>query len=565
MFGMKTLTVLIVLTSVATANEPEWVKRGESAMVASDSPMASAIGRDILKSGGNAVDAAVATSMALAVARPYSTGLGGGSFTLLQLPDGKIMVQDARETAPAAASEDMFVRRERKSGAPQASRYGYLAVAVPGLLQGRAALHEEFGSLPWERLVQPAARLARQGFPVDKHYVKATREVNEIYNRYPEFKQRFPYVYRVHLNNGDLKKVGDTLRQPALAAFLERVAELKSEAVTEGPVANAMHQAMTSGNGIVTAQDLRNYRPRRREPFRFKFLDTEVVTMPPPSSGGIALMQILNMLEAVDYPQVVAGDAAAGAHLQVEAMRHAFADRARWLGDADFCDVPVKTLTDAAYIHELAERIHPGKTTPTKHCGTAQLHDDAGTSHFCIIDDKGMAIVSTETINTAFGSLAAVDQWGLILNNEMDDFTAEPGKPNAYGLMQSTCNAIAPGKRPLSSMTPTFVTRDGRPILMLGGSGGPRIITSTLNVMLGVLVRNEDLADAMLADRPHHQWQPDHIFFDGEPPAWSGRLTAWGHVISKVRKTGIVQAIAREGNAWVGASDPRKGGKPAGY
>jgi gamma-glutamyltranspeptidase/glutathione hydrolase len=288
-----------------------------------------------------------------------------------------------------------------------------------------------------------------------------------------------------------------------------------------------------------------------------------VITMPPPSSGGIALAESLNILEHLEYRKVLKNNAGQARHYQVEALKHAFADRARWLGDSDFCEVPQELLTSESYARELAGRIASRSVKSLENYGVAQLPDDAGTSHFCIVDRDGNIVIGTETINTEFGSLAAVDEWGLILNNEMDDFAANPGKPNAYGLTQSICNAVAPGKRPLSSMSPTIVLKDDQPVLALGASGGPRIISSVLNVTLALTVGGESLASAMLKARPHHQWRPDQVFFDKEPPPDVSILAQWGHDISGVRKTGVVQAILREGNEWVGASDPRKGGRPA--
>ncbi|MGB0716063.1 MAG: gamma-glutamyltransferase [Phycisphaerae bacterium] len=547
----------------APASTPPWLAHGETGMVASDSPHASRVGADILRAGGNAVDAAIATSFALAVTRPYSTGIGGGSFTIVSTPDGQITVQDARETAPAAAHRDMY--SSPIATAPPPSRMGFQAVAVPGLLKGRRALHQRMGTLPWESLLQPAIDLADVGFPVDQHYVEATSDVLEFYERYPALKDSCGYVYHHHLREGNLRQPGDLLRQPALARTLRVIAREPETAFEQGPLATAWAKAMQDHGGLITTQDFANYKLRYREPFRFSFREYDVVTMPPPSSGGIALMETLSILDQTPYATLVHTDRITATHLQIEAMRQAFADRARWLGDADYCEIPLATLTSPLYHKDLANRVSETSRAELQNCGMAQIPDDDGTSHFCIVDGAGMAIVSTETINTSFGSLAAIDEWGLILNNEMDDFAANPGKPNAYGLMQSECNAIEPGKRPLSSMSPTIVRKNGKIALMLGGSGGPRIITSTLNVMLGVLVRGESLEEAMLAIRPHHQWQPDEIYFDRAPDAGMLQLRRFGHEISEKKKTGVVQAIHRKGNKWIGASDPRKGGRPAGY
>ena len=287
--------------------------------------------------------------------------------------------------------------------------------------------------------------------------------------------------------------------------------------------------------------------------------------MPSSSSGGVALAETLNILEKLDFHAVAKRDPALAMHLQLEAMKHAFADRARWFGDQDFVKVPTGPLMSKAYAAMLAKSISPDHVGPLDRYGSTTLPDDSGTSHFCVADKFGNVVVSSETINTEFGSLVAVDEWGLILNNEMDDFTAEPGKPNAFGLVQSAQNAIGPRKRPLSSMSPTIVLKDDKPFLLLGASGGPRIISSVLNVLLGVTDFGQSLEDAMQRPRPHHQWSPDLVFFDSLPPPAdiAAGLTSRGHKLADKKRTGIVQAIVRSENGWIGASDPRKGGQPA--
>ncbi len=556
-------------TAVAVrAGDPTWLAHGREGMVASDSAHASWAGVKVLKAGGNAVDAAVAVSFALAVTRPYSTGLGGGGLMIARFADGRVVVQDFRETAPAAASSDMYVKAARGGAVERAppSRYGHLAAAVPGLVAGRCQALARYGTKPLPEVIAPAVRLAKVGFRIGEHHVKVTRTVLERYRRYPWLKQSCSYVYRTHLREGRLRAVGERLVQPELARLLEGIAEGGPDFFYRGPVAAAIAKEMKARGGIITEADLAGYRVRWRKPIRSTYGGYELITVPPPSSGGVALAEILNILGVLGFHENAPRDQALGLHYQVEAMRHAFADRARWMGDGDFTDVPVERLISESYARNLAGRVKPDRVVSVEECGARAPPEDGGTSHFCVVDRFGNAVVSTETINTSFGSLAAVAEWGLILNNEMDDFTVEPGKANAYDLVQSNRNCVAPGKRPLTSMTPTILLKSGEPYLLLGASGGPRIISSVLNVLLRLTDDGLSLKEAILAPRPHHQWQPDTVFFDADPPVeMKDALTKRGHCISDKYKTGIVQAILRSGGEWIGASDPRKGGRPAGY
>jgi gamma-glutamyltranspeptidase/glutathione hydrolase len=373
-------------------------------------------------------------------------------------------------------------------------------------------------------------------------------------------------VYETHLRGGQIPSPGAKLVQPELANLLEGIAREGADFFYRGPVAKSLVREMKKHGGLVTEEDLADYRVRERQPLRTTYRSYEIIGMPPPSSGGIALAETLNILDDIDFASVARTDPILAVHYQIEAMKHAFADRARWLGDADFARVPVTLLISKKHALGSAAKLDPNQTASVDAYGTANVPDDAGTSHFCVVDRWGNVVVSTETINTTFGSLSAVDGWGLILNNEMDDFVSEPGKPNAYGLVQSTANAIAPGKRPLSSMTPTIVLENGEPFLLLGASGGPRIISSVLNVLLGVTDFDKSLERAIRDLRPHHQWQPELVYFDTDPPEEIRLgLTKRGHTLSERRRTGIVQAILRTRDGWLGASDPRKGGQPAGY
>jgi gamma-glutamyltranspeptidase/glutathione hydrolase len=424
----------------------------------------------------------------------------------------------------------------------------------------------QFGTISLERALAPAIRVAKEGFPVDQDYVGATREVLALYERHPALKETCRYVYETHLPGGRVRAVGDRLMQPALARLLEGIARNGPDFFYRGPVAKAVAGEMKQHGGILTAKDLAEYKVHRREPIRSTYREHELIGMPPPSSGGVALAETLNILETLDLPSIAKRDRGLAVHYQVEAMKHAFADRARLLGDSDFAGVPVAFLKSRLHAQQLASMLDPDKPLEIDTYGSAGIPDDGGTSHFCVVDRFGNVVASTETINTTFGSLAAVSEWGLILNNEMDDFVSGPGKPNAYGLVQSERNAIAPGKRPLSSMSPTIVLKNGKPYLLLGGSGGPRIISSVLNVLLSLTDYELSLEQAILSSRPHHQWQPDLVYFDAEPPQpVKAGLVKRGHHLAERRRTGIVQAILRTKNGWIGASDPRKGGRPAGY
>ncbi len=575
MFALRFIVLLVLLTfstvevqAEQTAKSPEWIATGQTAMVASDHPLASQVGLDIIRSGGNAVDAAVAVSFALAVTRPQSTGLGGGGFMIVRLAStGEVFAFDYRETAPQKSSADMydrFVKAHPDKTPP--SRFGQLAVAVPGQVAGLATVLKRFGRKPISELVAPAIELANDGFPVDNHYVSVTESVLKKYSTYPELRKTCPYVYDVHLRKGDLRKPGEILRQPALARLLEVVGREGAKGFYSGPVAKAIVNEIGGHGGIITEKDLAGYKVAPRTPLKSTYRGYEIIAMPPPSSGGTCVIETLNILETVDLPAIYKTDSALAYHYFIEAMKHAFADRARWQADADYTFVPTGLLTSKVYAWQLAGSLDQKSTAESDTYGTLQIPNDSGTSHFCIVDSQGNVVVSTETINTSFGSLAAVSEWGLILNNEMDDFSARPGKVNAYRLSQSDRNAVEPGKRPLSSMSPTIVCKDGRPFLLLGGSGGPRIITSVLNVLVGVLDFGRSLEEAIAAPRVHHQWKPDEIRFDRDPDLQLIHgLRQRGHQIRDQHTTGIVQAIHFDGKRLIGASDPRKEGQPRGY
>jgi gamma-glutamyltranspeptidase/glutathione hydrolase len=557
--AVRTIAVWAALAGVAFAADPPWLARGNAGMVATDSPEASQIGAAVLRAGGNAFDAAVAVSFALAVASPSRTGLGGGGFLVaFDASEKRFVALDFREMAPAAATRAYYTQLLAGVGdGPPPTIYGGSAVGVPGQVAGLAEIHKRLATRPWAELVRPAVRLAETGFVVDEHYVSACRETLADFEKWPVLKERHATIYRTLLGGGEPPAVGARLPRPELAEALKLLAADGPDAFCRGPLGEAIVRAVRAAGGVFMNIDLDGYRVREREPLRATYRGYEIVTMPPPSSGGVCLAETLNILAA--YRD--AGDETIPAWKLVQALKHAFADRARWLGDPDFNKLPLERLLNRDYARELATR----EPASLDEFGTTRLPDDQGTSHFCVVDRAGNIVALTETINGTFGSLVIAEPYGILLNNQMDDFAASPGKPNLFGLVQGEANAVGPAKRPLSSMTPTIVLCDGRPVLVLGGAGGPRIITSVLQVLLNVLDRGLSLEEALSAVRLHHQWKPDEVYFDREPPAvLTADLEEHGLTIGTARRFGVVQAIQiQDDGTLVGASDPRRGGRPA--
>ena len=568
--GILASILLVSVGPAALAADPPWIARSRAGMVASDSPEASRIGAEVLKAGGNAFDAAVATSLALAVTRPQSTGLGGGGFMVAyDARTGRFVALDFRETAPASATPKRYADLAAKRGdGPSPSVFGGNAIGVPGQLAGLEQIRRRFGTRPLAELVRPARALARRGFEIDTHYVDSCRAVQHDLRRWPGLAKIAAGVMPLVRPGEAPPTAGMRLKRPGLARALGLIARRGPEALYGGEIGEAIVKAVDQAGGRMTLDDLRGYRVIERTPIRGAVFvgggGYEIVSMPPPSSGGVCLLEALNIMEA-------ASDGARGAlfaqrrsHLLVEAMKHAFADRARWLGDPGFADIPVDRLTGKQYAAMLADRLDPGRTQPPERYGSGRSIDDHGTSHFCVWDAAGNVVALTETINGLFGSLVVAEPFGIVLNNEMDDFLTVPGKANMFGLRQSEANLVGPGKRPLSSMSPTIVLEGGRPVLAIGAAGGPRIISSVLNVMLHVL-EGQTLEQALTAPRLHHQWQPDQVVFDRPPPAdVVAQLAACGHRLGDRRRGGVVQAIRRLADGTlVGASDPKKGGRPA--
>lgn len=542
-------------------------------VVAADHPLASQAGVEILRQGGNVIDAAVATAFTLSVVRPASSGIGGGGFLLFWNAEKQQAVAiDYRETAPAAARREMFFDPDDpKRAHADLSRYGPLAVALPTHVAGLCHALEKYGTLSPRQVLAPALRICREGYEIDLHDREVQQEVLEDFEKRPEFKQRYATLYRRYLNAGRPWSVDQKFHSP-LGNALERIATDGAAGFYRGLVAEALVAEIQRGGGLITLADLAAVRPTVRTPLSRQFSGGALFTMPPPSSGGVALLETLDLLERVDarFPDLrlatLSPHAPQRLHLLTEAFKHAFADRATYLGDADFADVPLQKLLSPAHLAELAGRIDPARTQPQDRYGKFSLKDDGGTTHFSIIDAAGNAVACTETINTAFGSYVVEPEFGIILNNEMDDFTAHPDTPNAFGLTQSEANSVAAGKRPLSSMTPTILVRDGRAALALGASGGPRIITATAQVLLHMTQDDLSPAQAVRQPRLHHQWLPHRLELErGFDPSVAKGLAAFGHDVRLIDDSAVVQAVARRADGLRGASDARKHGKAAGY
>ncbi|MFH5806441.1 gamma-glutamyltransferase, partial [Alienimonas sp. DA493] len=530
-----------------------------------------AAGAEVLRAGGNAVDAAAATSLALSVVRPYSCGLGGGGFLLFydadDGPDGAGVCRalDYREVAPAAATRDMF------AGDPQGSRRGGKAVAVPGTVAGLHLAQTEWGELEWAAVCAPAVRLAREGVPLDEHDRTQRARFIAEFEETPALQIRFAAFWKDYLFEGELPGAGEPVPSPQLG-LLERIAAEGPAAFYEGPAAETLVVAVRGAGGLMTEEDLAAYEPRRVEPLTGTFDGVTLHVMPPPSSGGTAMLETLNLLTARER---LAGrvelDSTAGRHRLVEALKHSFADRAAFLGDPYHAarqgePLPIARLTSPEYAAALAAKIDPTRTFPPSHYGRIAPTPDAGTSHLSVIDATGNAVACTETINLIFGSLVVTAD-GVVLNNEMDDFAAIPGEPNAFGLIQSEANAVGPGRVPLSSMSPTLGVQNGRAVLAAGASGGPRIITATLQTVLNRVRGGMSPAAAIAAPRMHHQWAPNWL--EVEPELYEQvrrELKPLGHEVRERAALGVSQMAVRNADGTLSAAaDPRKGGGADGF
>ncbi len=538
-------------------------------MVVSSQSLASQAGAEILQRGGNAIDAAVATGIALAVTYPVAGNLGGGGFMLVHLADGRDLAIDYRETAPAAATESMYLDAE---GAPLkgsgSSTVGWRASGVPGTVAGLAYAWEHYGSgqLTWAELVEPARRLADEGFAISQGAAASLRGAAPLLEQDSESR-------RIFLKNGEFFRAGEILRQPELAATLARLQRAGPREFYEGETAARLADAMTANGGLLTRADLANYRVVVRQPLRGTYRGYDIVTMPPPSSGGIALLQMFAMVEPHDVA-ALGHRSAAKYHLFTEAMRRAFRDRAEYLGDPDFVSVPVEQLLDRNYARRRMTDFDPQRATSSRNlapglgrAATAPPPEAPQTTHFSVADAAGNAVSNTYTLNGSYGSGVTIPGIGVLMNNEMDDFTTAAGKPNAYGLVQGSANAIAPGKRPLSSMTPTMVFKEGRLVLVTGSPGGPTIINTVLQVISNVIDHGMPVMQAVDEPRIHHQWLPDVLTYEryGMSADTAALLRAKGHTLAqRASYEGAYQgaastiAVNPQSGLHQGAADPRR-------
>ncbi len=532
----------------------------QNGMVASQEALATRVGVEILKKGGNAVDAAVAVGFALAVTLPRAGNLGGGGFMLIHLAakdgtDGKTLALDYRETAPAAATRDMFLDDNGEAD-PQKSRFSGLAVGVPGTVAGLVAAHRDHGSgtLTLAELVAPAIALARDGFPVSNDLARSLASAAKRLQKDPATRAVF------YDADGNAPAPGTILRQPDLADTLQRIADDGADGFYTGATANAIAAAVTAAGGTMTPDDLAGYEVKTRQPVTGSYRGYAIASMPPPGSGGVHIVQILNILEGFDLAKSGFG-AADTLHLMAEAMKRAYADRSRYLGDPDFVAVPVAGLTSKAYAATLRNAIDAEKATPASSLGPGDplAYESDQTTHFSVVDAAGNAVSNTYTLNFSYGVGIMAPGTGVLLNNELDDFSAKPGVPNAYGLIGGAANAVEARKRPLSSMSPTIVFKDGKPLLVTGSPGGSRIITTVLQIVVNVVDHGMNIAEATLAPRMHHQWLPDEIRLEeGFSPDTIRLLEGKGHTVAEKRTMGSTQSIMVTPEGLAGASDPRR-------
>ncbi|MCL1045818.1 gamma-glutamyltransferase [Shewanella electrodiphila] len=551
-------------TSVSAANEqsifsraataqPIWAKNG---MVASQESLATRIGVDILKQGGNAVDAAVAVGFALSVTLPRAGNIGGGGFMMVHLAEtNKTIAIDYRETAPAKAHKDIFLD-EKGNANPKLSREHGLAVGVPGTVMGLELALTKYGTMSLKDVIKPAIGLANDGIVINSDLADSLDGLKRRISQWPSSAEIF------YKKNGDSFSVNDKLVQTDLGHSLSLIAKHGSKGFYQGETAEKIVSAINLAGGIMSLDDLKNYTVVEREPVRGSYRGYEVVSMPPPSSGGIHIIEMLNVLE--NYPiQKLGHNTAQTLHLMTETMKHAYADRSEYLGDPDFNPVPIAALTSQKYADTIAKQIAFNKATPSAEikAGDIAPYESDQTTHYSVVDQWGNAVSNTYTLNFSYGSGLVAAGTGILLNNEMDDFSAKPGSPNGYGLIGGEANSVQGNKRPLSSMSPTIVMKDGKPFLITGSPGGSRIITTTLQVIMNVIDHQLNVAEATAAPRIHHQWLPDYIGVETSlNDDTITLLESKGHKVKRSSAMGSTQSILINEHGIYGASDPRRAG-----
>jgi len=577
MLGERKSITLLLLISLAGAFPllalPMRPSHASHAMVASVHELASRAGIEMIRNSGNAVDAAVATGFALAVVHPQAGNLGGGGFMLIRMADGQTHFVDYREKAPARATANMYLDAQGNV-IPNASLVGYKAIGVPGSVAGMVFAEEKYGKLGLQRVISPAIHLARDGF------VLAWEDAQDLQERQLG---NFPESRRIFQRDGKYYKPGETFAQPELARTLERIAQNPDD-FYHGEMARQIAASIQKGGGLITAQDLASYEVKEREAILGTYRGYQIISAPPPSSGGVALIEILNILEGYDL-KGLGNRSAESIHLITEAFRRAFFDRAEFMGDPDFARIPVAPLIDKKYGTAWRSSIDPEHASISKDLKRPAMFNELeqyasadrqlasgpeseDTTHYSVVDSSGNAVAVTTTLNDIFGSRVTVDALGFLLNDEMDDFASKPGVPNMFGLIQGPANAVGPGKRPLSAMTPTIVLKDGKLFLVLGSPGGPTIITTVANVLMGVVDYGLDVQEAVNAPRFHHQWLPDQIRAEDRiSPDTIQLLQAKGHQIKMERFWGDGECIEVDPQTGerLGASDGRNNGKAVGY
>jgi gamma-glutamyltranspeptidase/glutathione hydrolase len=542
--------------------------RGQHGMVASQHEIASRIGVEVMKKGGNAVDAAIAVGIALAVVYPEAGNIGGGGFMLIRKSNGEAHAIDYREMAPKAATRNVFLDQKGELIKGEgSSTIGYRASGVPGTLAGFDMAFKKYGSgkVTWRDVVEPARLLAQNGYALSYRLANLFRGYRDNLSKYPESN-------RVFLRSGKFYNEGDLFVQPDLAQTLGRIERLGAQEFYTGKTAQLIADDMKANGGLITLDDLKNYQAKERTPLTGTYRGYQIVTMPPPSSGGIVMLQVLNMLEGYDV-RAMQYNSAAKYHVLAESMQRAFADRAEFMGDPDFADVPLAKLVDKKYAEERRSSIQSNKASSSAEVGHGNIvagKEHTETTHFTVVDKDGTVVTNTYTLNDLYGSAVTVKGAGFLLNDEMDDFAAQPGKANMFGLIQGEKNSVQPGKRPLSSMTPTIVLKkDGTPWFALGARGGPRIISAVIQTVINVIDHDMDIQQAIDAPRIHHQWFPDEILFEpyGMSPDTQNILTGFGHKFASrpgyvAQATGIM--IDNKGTR-LGAVDSRGDGEAVGY
>lgn len=569
-----TVIMLSVVLAATTAIQSTWAQQqehtatSELSMVATVNPIATDAGVAALDAGGNAVDAAVAAALTLGVVDGFNSGIGGGCFILIRTADGEIIAIDGREMAPSGASRDMYIRDGKADG--QLSRIGALASGVPGALAAYERAVREHGKLKFAKLLLPAADVAEKGFEVSSAYEKKLRETVQYLRKNSGANS---VLLKPSPDENQPRQVytkGETIKQSDLARTYRQIAKQGLGWFYGGEFAKQTADWMKANDGILTAADFANYKTVLRKPVRTTYRGYEIIGFPPPSSGGVHVAQILNILESFNLKKLHTDDLVKFKHVVAEAMKLAFADRAYWLGDPDFVKVP-RGLIDKKYAAELAARIDLNKTTKVASHGTPPRSDGEffgkHTTHVAAADKAGNWVAITTTVNTSFGSKVIVPGLGVIMNNQMDDFSISPGTPNAFGLVGGENNSIAPGKRPLSSMSPTIVLKDGKPVMTVGAAGGPKIITQAVWAIINHLDLGMNVGVAVAQPRVHHQWSPDRLLVeDSLDKKTSDGLAAKGHKLRRSSVVGISQAISYDADSekFVGAHDPRTPGKARG-